>query len=119
MKNIFIYYDKCSTCQKAKKWLEEHHLSFEERAIKTQTPTALELEEWLKKSGKSINHFFNTSGLVYKELDLKNKRSSMSVSQQLNLLASNGMLIKRPLFISKETVLIGFHEKQWAALLKK
>ena len=113
MKNIFIEYPKCSTCQKAKKWLETNNVNFEDRHIVEEKPTKEELEKWIKISGREIKRFFNTSGLKYKELNLKEKLSDMSDKEKIELLSSDGMLIKRPLLILRDTVLIGFKEKEW------
>ena len=113
MKNLFLWYPKCSTCQKAKKYLENNHIPFEERHIVEETPTKEELAKWIKQSKIEVKKFFNTSGLKYKELNLKEKLPTMSEEEKIELLASNGMLIKRPLFISKEKVLVGFKEKEW------
>ncbi|MCI8384078.1 MAG: arsenate reductase family protein [Clostridia bacterium] len=113
MKNLFIGYPKCSTCQKAKKFLEENNVHFEERHIVEETPTKEELKQWIQQSGLEIKKFFNTSGLKYKELNLKEKLPMMSEEEKIELLASNGMLIKRPLFITDKKVLIGFKEKEW------
>ncbi len=113
MKNLFIGYPKCSTCQKAKKFLEENNVHFEERHIVEETPTKEELKQWIQQSGLEIKKFFNTSGLKYKELNLKEKLPMMSMEEKIELLASNGMLIKRPLFITDKKVLIGFKEKEW------
>ncbi len=113
MKNVLIWYPKCTTCQKAKKYLENKNISFEERHIVEETPTKEELEVWIRQSGLEIKKFFNTSGLKYKELNLKEKLPNMTEEQKIKLLASNGMLIKRPLFIKDKTVLIGFKEKEW------
>lgn len=113
MKNLLIWYPKCSTCQKAKKYLEASNISFEEKHIVEETPTKEELEKWIKQSGLETKKFFNTSGLKYKELNLKEKLPTMTEKEKIELLASNGMLIKRPLFISKEKVLVGFKEKEW------
>lgn len=113
MSLLFIEYPKCTTCMKAKKWLEEKNLKFEDRNIKTENPTAEELTEWYKKSGLPLKKFFNTSGMLYRELDLKNKLGSMSEEEQLNLLATDGMLVKRPIIVDGNTVLVGFREKDW------
>ena len=115
--NIFICYPKCSTCQKAKKWLEKNNISYEERHIVENNPKREELEKWIKKSELEIKKFFNTSGLKYKELNLKEKLLTMSNEEKIELLASNGMLVKRPLLITKdEKILIGFNEKEWEIL---
>lgn len=114
---LFICYPKCSTCRKAQDWLDAHGLSYTLRDIKDENPTAAELAEWLRKSGLPLKRFFNTSGLKYKELDLKNRLSSMSDEEQLTLLASDGMLVKRPILITETTVLPGFREPEWAKVL--
>lgn len=118
MKNIFIEYPKCSTCQKAKKWLQENDIKFEDRNIVEETPTEKELTKWIKESGEEIKKWFNTSGLKYKELNLKEKLATMSDEEKIKLLASNGMLIKRPLLISEDFILIGFKEEKWKNSLK-
>ena len=100
--NLFIYYSRCSTCQKAKKWLENNNISYEERNIIEETPTFQELEEWIERSGKEVKRFFNTSGLKYKELNLKEKLEEMTLEEKIKLLSSDGMLIKRPLFITEK-----------------
>ena len=111
---IFICYPKCTTCQKAKKWLEERNISFDFRDIKINNPTAEELQKWHKSSGLPLKRFFNTSGIPYRELQLKEKLPSMSESEQYALLATNGMLVKRPLLIDDTQVLVGFKESEWA-----
>ena len=113
MKNILIEYPKCSTCKKAKKWLEENNIEFIDRNIVEDTPTIQELEKWIKMSGKEIKKWFNTSGLKYKELNLKDKLETMSDKEKIKLLASDGMLIKRPLFISDKGIFVGFKEEMW------
>ena len=118
MKKIFIEYPKCSTCKKAKKWLEENKIHFIERNIVTETPTEKELTEWIDKSGQEIKKWFNTSGLKYKELKLKEKLLSMSDKEKIKLLASDGMLIKRPILILEKEILIGFREEKWKEILK-
>lgn len=110
---IFLCYPKCSTCQKAKKWLLEHHVEFEERHIVESNPTYEELKKWHEMSGLPCKKFFNTSGLVYKELQLKDKLPAMSDDEMLKLLATNGMLVKRPLLVDEDQVLIGFKESEW------
>ena len=110
---LFIEYPKCSTCQKAKKWLDENGSSYEDRNIKEQNPTADELRAWHKMSGLELKRFFNTSGLLYKSLDLKNKLPQMSEDEMLKLLATDGMLVKRPLLIGNDFVLVGFKEAEW------
>ena len=116
---LFICYPKCSTCQKAKKYLEDKSISFDERHIKENNPTLEELKAWYKQSGLPLKKFFNTSGLQYKALQLKDKLPTMSEDAQLELLASDGMLVKRPLLISDDFVLIGFKEADWAKALGK
>lgn len=110
---LYINYPKCTTCQKAKKWLDAHSLSYDDRHIKEQNPTLEELTLWYKNSGLPLKKFFNTSGMIYREMGLKDKLGSMSEEEQLKLLASDGMLVKRPLVINDDTVLIGFKEKEW------
>ena len=113
---LFIEYPKCSTCQKAKKWLDENGFSYEDRNIKEQNPTADELRAWHKMSGLELKRFFNTSGLLYKSLDLKNKLPSMSEDEMLKLLATDGMLVKRPLLIGDDFVLVGFKEDEYGKI---
>ena len=113
---ILIWYPKCSTCQKAKKYLEENDFSFTVRDIVSDTPSKDELEEYVTHSGKDIRKFFNTSGMKYRELGLKDKLASMSEDEMLSLLAGDGMLIKRPLLICKNKVLVGFREKEWSEM---
>ena len=111
--NLFIHYPKCSTCQKAKKWLENNNISFTERNIIEETPTSQELKEWIERSGKEVKKFFNTSGLRYKELNLKEKLNEMTLEEKIKLLASDGMLIKRPLLVTDKEIYIGFKENEW------
>lgn len=118
MEYLLLGYAKCSTCQKAKKWLESNHIAFQERAIVSENPTAEELKSWQQKSGQPLKRFFNTSGMLYRELQLKDKLPQMSEQEQLELLASNGMLVKRPLLIGAEQIFIGFKEKEWEQRLK-
>jgi arsenate reductase len=113
MKNLFIEYPKCSTCQKAKKWLDENKIEYVDRNIVTETPTKEELKKWITKSGLDVRKFFNTSGMKYRELNIKEKIKDMSEDEIYELLASDGMLIKRPLFISDTLILKGFKEKEW------
>ena len=113
MKNLFIEYPKCSTCQKAKKWLDENKIEYVHRNIVTETPTKEELKKWITKSGLDVRKFFNTSGMKYRELNIKEKIKDMSEDEIYELLASDGMLIKRPLFISDTLILKGFKEKEW------
>ena len=110
---LFVYYPKCSTCRKEKKWLEENNIEFEERHIIDDNPTYEELKEWYEKSGLALNRFFNTSGMKYRELKLKDKRPKMSEDEQLKLLATDGMLVKRPVIVSDDVVLTGFKVKEW------
>lgn len=119
MKALFVEYPKCSTCQKAKKWLIEHNVEFEDRHIVEDTPNEKELEKWIKQSNKEIKKFFNTSGLKYKELNLKEKLPNMTDEEKIKLLASDGMLIKRPLLILEDAILIGFKEKEWQEYFNK
>ena len=109
----FICYPKCTTCQKAKKWLDDNRIEYELRDIKLDNPSLDELTEWYSKSGLPLKRFFNTSGLLYKSLDLKNKLSEMSEDEMLKLLATDGMLVKRPLLIGDDFVLVGFKEVEW------
>ncbi len=113
----FICYPKCTTCQKAKKWLDDNKIEYVLRDIKTDNPCKEELAEWHKKSGLPLKKFFNTSGLLYKSMELKNKLPLMSEEEMLSLLATDGMLVKRPLLISDDKVLVGFKEKEWTVLL--
>ena len=112
----FICYTKCTTCQKAKKWLDDNKIEYEFRDIKLYNPTLNELTEWHKKSGLPLKKFFNTSGLLYKSLDLKNKLPTMSDAEMLNLLATDGMLVKRPLLIGDDFVLVGFKEDEYGKI---
>ena len=111
---LFICYPKCSTCQKAKRWLDEHNIDYTERHIVETNPTYDELKEWYSKSGLPLKKFFNTSGLLYKEMKLKDKLPTMSEEEQLSLLATNGMLVKRPLLVKDNMVLVGFKEVEWS-----
>ncbi len=113
----FICYPKCTTCQKAQRWLDDQRIGYEYRDIKLENPTAEELAAWQKKSGLPMRKFFNTSGLLYKSLDLKNKLSLMSEDEMLKLLASDGMLVKRPLLVTDGFVLVGFKEAEWSEKL--
>ena len=116
---IFLEYPKCSTCQKAKKWLDENKIEYTDRHIKEQNPTAEELKTWHERSGLPLKKFFNTSGLLYKSLELKEKLPNMSEAEQYELLASDGMLVKRPLIIGEDYVLVGFKEKEWGEKFSK
>lgn len=114
---LFVEYPKCSTCQKAKKWLETHHIEFEDRHIVEQNPSKEELKEWTARSGLELKKFFNTSGLKYKELGLKDRLQAMSDEEKIELLATDGMLVKRPLIIAKDYILVGFKEAHWEEVL--
>lgn len=113
---LFVCYPKCTTCQKAKKYLMEKGLEFEERDIKADNPTKEELTEWYRKSGLPLKRFFNTSGMLYKEMRMKDKLPDMSEEEQLSLLATDGMLVKRPIAVTEDKVLVGFREKEWETL---
>ena len=115
----FICYPRCTTCQKAKKWLDDNGVEYELRDIKLDNPTREELKEWHAKSGLPLKKFFNTSGLLYKSLELKSKLPTMSDDEMLNLLSTDGMLVKRPLLVSDGFVLVGFKENEWQEKLKK
>ncbi len=110
---LFVQYPKCSTCRKAKKWLEENNIEFEERHIIDDNPSYEELKEWYEKSDLTLNKFFNTSGMKYREMKLKDKRPDMSEDEQLKLLATDGMLVKRPVIVGDDFVLTGFRVKEW------
>ena len=114
---LFIQYPKCSTCQKAKKWLDAHDIKYTDRHIAEDNPSYDELKQWYGKSGLPLKKFFNTSGLLYKDMQLKEKLPAMSEEEQLKLLAANGMLVKRPLIIDNNVVLTGFKEAEWAEKL--
>ena len=113
---LFVCYPKCTTCQKAKKWLEEQGISYEERDIKTENPQKEELKEWYKKSGLPLKRFFNTSCMLYKQMNLKDKLPEMSEEEQLELLATDGMLVKRPIVVDGDIVLTGFKAAEWEKL---
>lgn len=113
---LFLYYPKCSTCQKAKKWLDAHDIEYTERHIVEDKPTYDELKAWHEKSGLPLKKFFNTSGLVYKELQLKDKLPDMKEDEMLKLLATNGMLVKRPLLVDGDKVFVGFREAEYENL---
>lgn len=115
----YICYPKCTTCQRAKKWLDDKKLTYELRDIKLDKPTLEELTEWYKKSGLPLKKFFNTSGLLYKSLDLKNKLPEMTENDMLKLLSTDGMLVKRPILIGDDFVLVGFKEVEWAEKINK
>lgn len=115
---LFIEYPKCSTCQKAKKWLDENSVEYTDRHIIEDNPTYEELKTWYNQSGLELKRFFNTSGMLYRSMGLKDKLPSMSEDEQLKLLASDGMLVKRPLIVLDKVILTGFREKEWAEKLK-
>lgn len=115
---LFLQYPPCSTCQKAKKWLDEQGIVYTDRHIKTENPTYEELKDWYEKSGLELKKFFNTSGLQYKTLNLKEKLPKMTEEEQLRLLATDGMLVKRPLVVDGDIVLTGFKAEQWERLKK-
>jgi len=116
---LFIEYPKCSTCIKAKKWLEDNGIDFIDRNIKLDNPTIEELREWVKLSSRPLNKVFNTSGLLYKEYNLKDKLALMSDEEKLEMLSSNGMLVKRPIIVEKDYVLFGFKEEEWKSVILK
>ncbi|MGL4946387.1 MAG: arsenate reductase family protein [Cetobacterium sp.] len=116
MKYLFLNYPKCSTCTKAKKWLEENKIEFESRHIVENNPSKIELKQWLDLSGLPIKRFFNTSGILYRELNLKEKVAENNENELLEILSSNGMLVKRPLLIGNDRVLIGFKEEEWKSI---
>ena len=115
---LFLCYSRCSTCKKAQKWLDEQGIAYEERPIKEQNPTAEELQQWHQRSGLPLKKFFNTSGLLYKSMGLKNKLPGMSEDEMLKILATDGMLVKRPLLVGDNFVLVGFKEAEWESCLK-
>ena len=114
----YICYPRCTTCVKAKKWLDDNNIEYDLRDIKLENPTLEELTEWYKKSGLPLKKFFNTSGLLYKSLDLKNKLPQMSEDEMLGLLSTDGMLVKRPILIGEDFVLVGFKEAEWNEKVK-
>lgn len=114
---LFLCYPKCSTCQKAKKWLDNHQIEYTERHIVEDHPTYEELSAWHRKSGLPVKKFFNTSGMLYKEMKLKDKLPLMSEEEQLKLLATNGMLVKRPMVVNEDQILVGFKIAEWESLL--
>ena len=116
MSILFLEYPKCTTCKKAKAWLEGNSVAFDDRHIVENNPTAEELKAWWEKSGLPLKKFFNTSGLLYKELKLKDKLPEMSEEEMIELLSTNGMLVKRPLIIGEDFVLVGFKEAEWEKL---
>lgn len=114
---LFVEYPKCSTCQKAKKWLDENQIFYEDRHIVEKNPTAEEIRAWREISGMPLKRFFNTSGLKYKELKLKDKLPDMSEEEQISLLSADGMLVKRPILVGDDFVLVGFRQAEWEAEL--
>ena len=114
-----LCYAKCTTCQKAEKWLKEKGIEYNYRPIKEENPATEELADWIAKSGLPVNRFFNTSGLLYKEQNIKDKIKILSEKELINILASNGMMIKRPILLSNDTVLVGFKEEEWSEKLLK
>ena len=114
---LFLQYPPCSTCKKVKKWLDDHGISYQDRHIKENNPSYEELKEWQEKSGLPLKKFFNTSGLLYKSMELKSKLPIMTEDEQLRLLASDGMLVKRPILVLDNTVLVGFKENEWETAL--
>ena len=114
---VFICYPKCTTCRKAKKWLDDNSIEYEERSIAEDNPTYEELKRWYAKSGLDLRKFFNTSGKLYREMNLKDKLADMTEEEQLRLLSSDGMLVKRPIAVKEDTVLVGFKETEWAEKL--
>ena len=115
---LFIEYPKCTTCQKAKKWLDDNKIEYTDRHIKEDNPTYDELKAWYEKSGLPLKRFFNTSGMLYKSMSLKDKLPTMTEDEQLRLLATDGMLVKRPIIVSDNIILTGFREKEWEEKLK-
>lgn len=115
---LFLEYPKCSTCKKAKKWMDDNNVKYTDRHIVEDNPSYDELKKWYEESGLPLKKFFNTSGILYKEMKLKDKLATMSEEEQLKLLATNGMLVKRPIVVDGETVLTGFREAEWAEKLK-
>ena len=114
----FICYPKCTTCQKAKKWLDENQITYDLRDIKLENPTYAELSAWYQRSGLPLKQFFNTSGLLYKSMELKDKLPNISEDEMLRLLAADGMLVRRPLLVGDDFVFVGFKETEWAEHLK-
>lgn len=119
MKTIILCYPKCGTCQKAEKWLKANNINYDYRLIKEENPTKEEITDWLLKSGLPIAKFFNTSGLLYKENNMKDKVKSLSQSELIDILASNGLMVKRPILLADNNVMIGFKEDEWTELLLK
>ena len=118
MKKLFIEYQKCSTCKNAKKWLDDNKIEYIDRNIIIEVPTKEELTKWIQKSGKDIKKWFNTSGLKYKRLNLKEKLLEMTDEEKINLLSSDGMLIKRPIIVTEKEILVGFKKEEWEEIIK-
>ncbi len=114
---LFVEYPKCSTCKKAKKWLDENAVSYTDRNIKEDNPSAEELKQWHERSGLPLKRFFNTRGMLYREMGLKDKLPAMSEEEQIALLASDGMLVKRPILVTEDQVRVGFREKEWEEII--
>lgn len=114
---VFLCYERCTTCKRAKAWLIDRGIAFTERPIKEENPSLEELRQWYQRSGLPLKKFFNTSGLLYKSMELKDKLSTMTEEEQLRLLATDGMLVKRPMLIMEDKVLVGFRENEWAEVL--
>lgn len=119
MSVLFVEYPKCTTCRRAKKFLQENNIEFIDRHIAEENPSKEELKTWLDKSGLKINKFFNTSGVLYREMQLKDKVKTLPEDELLDILATNGMLVKRPILVKEDTVLVGFKEEEWVENLKK
>lgn len=119
MECLFVEYPRCSTCQKAKKWLQEQGVPFTDRNIREQNPTREELREWHERSGMDIKKFFNTSGMIYKEMKLKERLPEMSLEEKYELLSTDGMLVKRPVLVTEKGILTGFKPEEWEKLLKE
>ncbi|MBS4804172.1 arsenate reductase family protein [Clostridium sartagoforme] len=119
MSVLFVEYPKCTTCRRAKKFLQENNVEFIDRHIAEENPSKEELKTWLDKSGLKINKFFNTSGVLYREMQLKDKVKTLPEDELLDILATNGMLVKRPILVKEDTVLVGFKEEEWVENLKK
>lgn len=119
MSVLFVEYPKCTTCRRAKKFLQENNVEFIDRHIAEENPSKEELKSWLDKSGLKINKFFNTSGVLYREMQLKDKVKTLPEDELLDILATNGMLVKRPILVKEDTVLVGFKEEEWVENLKK
>ncbi|MDE6500617.1 MAG: arsenate reductase family protein [Ruminococcus sp.] len=115
---LYVCYPKCTTCKKAQKWLDDNGFEYELRNIKENNPTYEELKEWYNKSGLPLKKFFNTSGLLYKSMNLKDKLSEMDEDEQLRLLATDGMLVKRPIVVTDNSIFVGFREKEWEDILR-